>query len=136
MSKCLICTSVFQEDINKMIFSGSNNQYIQQWCQERKLNLSLKLIKEHRNNHLEYVEKTKIKLSDSEAIYLNLSKIEDQLGIQLEELSSYFSSNNLKLDREQEYNVIEIMTYLTNRLSYQVDSLTNDLEFPNLTTKF
>lgn len=128
MSKCLICTSVFKDDIDKMISSGSNNNYVQQWCKERQLNLSLKLIKEHKDNHLNNIEKTNIKLSSSEPIYLTLNNIEDQLNVKHKELLSYFSTNNLKLNREQEYDVIAIMTHLINQLSQKVESLTKDLE--------
>lgn len=128
MDKCLICNSAFKDNIDKMIFSGSNNKYLQQWCKDRKLNLSLQLIKEHQDNHLNYIEKTEVKLLDSEPIYLNLSQIEDKLDIKHDELLSYFSSNNFKLNPEQEYDVLEIMTNLVNHLSQEVESLTNDLE--------
>ena len=128
MDSCLICNSVFKDDIDQMISSGSNNNYVQQWCKERKLNLSLKSIKEHKDHHLKYIEKTEVKLSDSEPIYLNLSKIEEELDIKHEELLSYFSTNNLKLKQEQEYDVLEIMTHLVKQLSQEVDSLTNDLD--------
>lgn len=128
MDKCSICESVFKSDIDKMISAGSNNKYVQQWCKERKFKLTQKAIEHHKLNHLKHVETVKTKLSQIEPIYLTLAEIEDNLDLPYDCLLSYFSSNNIKVNKQQSYDVIDIMSHIARELSGEVGLLNDRLD--------
>lgn len=128
MDNCPICSSVFKDDIDKMILAGSNNKHVQQWCKERKFKLTLKAIEYHRLNHLQTVEKVPRKVSTIEPIYLTIGEIEDRLDLGYEELLSYFSTNNIKVNKTQTYDVIEIMRHITMNLSTEYDGLKDEYQ--------
>ena len=128
MDKCSICESVFQGDIDKMISAGSNNKYVQQWCKERKFKLTLKTIENHKVNHLNHVEKVHQKLDEVESIYLTIDEIEEQLDLPYDCLLPYFSTNKIKVNRQQSYDVIDIMGYIAQNLSTEVVELNERLE--------
>ncbi|MEM7758069.1 MAG: hypothetical protein AAF298_08085 [Cyanobacteria bacterium P01_A01_bin.40] len=116
MDNCPICSSAFAGDIDKMISAGSNNKHVQQWCKERKFKLTLKAIENHRVNHLKYIEKVEQKLTKIEPIYLNIGEIEEQLDLPYECLLPYFSSNNIKVNKQQDYDVMNIIGYIARSL--------------------
>ena len=136
MTRCRICNSPLITDIENMISKGANEQYIKDWASERSLTISLKAIQTHKDLHLKYVEQVKVKVSDSEAVYLTakggermtLATIEKTLDVEYEQLLSYFSTNNIKVNRRKTYDVIEIMRHLTNLYRDEADSLKNQLE--------
>ncbi len=128
MDNCPICSSAFACDINKMISAGSNNKHVQQWCKERKFKLTLKAIENHKVNHLKYIEKVEQKLTKIEPIYLTIGEIEQELDLPYDCLLPYFSSNNIKVNRQQSYDVIDIMGYIARILSNEVVELNERLE--------
>jgi hypothetical protein len=128
MTKCPICESVFKSDIDKMISAGSNHKYVQQWCRERKFKVTLGAIENHKISHRVHVEKINLKLDEVEAIYLTIAEISEQLDISYDCLLAYFSSNSLKVNKQQRYDVIEIMSYIARNLSTEVIELNERLE--------
>jgi hypothetical protein len=133
MSKCPICESIFKDDIDKMISAGSNNKYLQNWCKERKFKVTLKAIENHQVSHLVLVEKVNLKLDEVEAIYLTIDEISKQLDISYDCLLAYFSTNNIKVNKKQTYDVIEIMSYIARNLSTEVIKLNESLSKITLT---
>lgn len=141
MDSCLICNSVFKDDIDKMLSCGSNNNYVQQWCKERKLNLSLKLIKEHKDHHLKYIEPTEVKLLDSEPIYLKLSQIEDKLA-ELKQIKLKQATRELvtkqELEEQWSYSLVGFKAKLEaipNKTALELSSITSISNVENILTK-
>lgn len=128
MTKCPICSSEFKSDIDKMISTGSNNKYVQQWCKQRKFKLTLKAIENHKVNHLGHVERVKQNLDQVEPIYLTIGQITEQLDLPYECLLPYFSSKATAIDQKQTYDVIDIMSYIARSLATEVSQLKEKLE--------
>jgi hypothetical protein len=123
MTKCSICESVFLGDIDKMISTGSNHKYVQQWCRERKFKVTLGAIENHQVDHLQQIEKTQVKLEGIDTVYLTIGQIEEQLDLSSDCLLAYLKSNKIKINTKQTYDVIEIISYIARNLSTEVIEL-------------
>jgi hypothetical protein len=111
-----------------MIVDGANDKYIQNWAIERQQTLSLKALKTHKLEHLQAIENSTVELLEADAIYLTLDIIENELQIDYKELLTFFAANKIKVNRQKNYDLIEIMRHLINRLSEEANSLNARLE--------
>lgn len=128
MNKCSICESVFLRDLDKMISAGSNNKYVQDWCKERKFKVTIKEIENHQVSHRVPIEKVRTELDKVEKIYLTLSDLEDLLDLPPVALLSYESTNNIRVNNSQTYDVIDIMSHIARELSTEASDLNDRLD--------
>ncbi|MDJ0570301.1 MAG: hypothetical protein QNJ53_14840 [Pleurocapsa sp. MO_192.B19] len=133
MSKCIICTSVLKGDIERMISAGANNKHLQEWAKERSLLLTLKVIQTHKIEHLKHIDRAEVETSELKPVYLTLGTISDLLDVEYSELLSYFSANQIKVNRQKNYDLIAIIRHLIYKLSQEVETLKDTLE--NLSPK-
>lgn len=64
MTKCKVCRSQHLADIDRLIVSGSNFDYLSQWCSDRGFQVTSNTLKRHANNHVAgYQPRSQIKPS-------------------------------------------------------------------------
>lgn len=68
MTKCKVCRSQHLADIDRLIISGANFNYLSQWCSDRGFKVTSNTLKRHANKHVaDYQPSSKIEHSNLEA---------------------------------------------------------------------
>ncbi|AFZ38403.1 hypothetical protein Sta7437_4983 (plasmid) [Stanieria cyanosphaera PCC 7437] len=129
MGKCPICISNLKSDIETMIKSGANNQYIRNWAKERDLKLTLKDIITHKVNHSKLFEVSSLSVVRQKPVLLKLNQIEELLDVSYEEILNYLAVNNLKPNFDEKYDLIEMIRFFVTELTFEVKKLQEQLNF-------
>ena len=129
MNDCKVCQSSYKADINRMISNNANEKYIQSWCKERGLKLTLKSIREHIKEGKNL--KSKAKKTDFSKIIVSEQELISKLNLKDSEVQAYKNSKGKA--SSQRLNIVEFMQFQLSNLTYEENQLRE--EFNQITGK-